>query len=179
MTTTKYPRSGSHNRPYAVELSSETIIAATIVRLEATGEGFRTPLFRAAGAGVLNLAIACNGAPVHARFLKQHSPAVVLVPDDHPDATGPDAWPQARKLARWAGLVALHATGGQHEHYRLFADHAVRCGRLLVVEIELRHLAAWHDLMLREHQPGAVLCLTPRPGNHHPISPAQAGTVLH
>jgi hypothetical protein len=159
--------------------TSPAAISSIIAMQAAGGEAFRIPLFRAAAAGVLAVASAVGGTPIPARILKQRHPTVVLLADDHPGAIGPEAWPQARKLARWAPLVALHATGGQPEHYAMFAAAAVHHGRLLVVEIELRHLAAWRDLMLLERKPGEILCLTPRPGGQHPISPAQAGEAVH
>jgi hypothetical protein len=49
---------------------------------------------------------------------------------------------------------------------------------MLVVELELWHLAAWLDLVRRERRPGENLCLTLRPGEQHPISPAQAGEAV-
>lgn len=164
---------------HTLHLTSSAAIAETIALSEAAGEAFRTPLFRAAAAGVLAIATAVSGTPIPARILKQRHPTTVLLADDHPGAIGPDTWPQARKLARWAPLVALHATGGQAEHYQMFAQATVHYGRLLIVEIELQHLAAWQDLMLLEHRPGEILCITPRPGGQHPVSPAQAGEVVH
>jgi hypothetical protein len=162
-----------------VEFTSRDVIAENIAQQEAGGEGFRVPLFRAAQAGLLAVATVIGGEPVISWILKRQKPTAVVLLDDQPSATGPDAWPQARKLARWAHLVALHATGGQVEHYAHFAQHAVRHGRLLIVEIELRHLDAWRDLIRLERKPSEILCLTPRPGGQHPVSPAQAGECIH
>jgi len=175
----KIPRPGVRVTGHTIELTGHAAIAATIAMQEAGGEAFRVPLFRAAAAGALAVATAIGGSPVPARILKQRHPTVVLLADDHPGAIGPDAWPQAQKLARWAPLVALHATGGQAEHYAMFAQATVHYGRLLIVELELQHLAAWRDLMLLERKPGEILCLMPRPGGQHPISPAQAGECIH
>lgn len=162
----------------SVQYGTPTAIDLLIAQQIAAGEGFRADLFRAASAGKLNLAVPVRGALVRSRILKLRSPTVVLLPDDHPSAIGPEAWPQARKLARWASLVALHATAGQSAHYQMFAEHAVRHGRLLIVEVELRHLPAWLALVQQERQPSQILCLIPRPGGQHPVSPTQAGMVL-
>ncbi len=141
-----------------VSLTSRTAIAETIVRMEAAGEGFRTPLFRAAATGRLAVATAIGGAPVLARLLKQGRPTVVVLADDHPDAIGPEAWPQARKLLRWASA-------------------AVASRRLLLVEMELRHMQAWGRLAERELPRLKLLRIEPINGQH-PVPGAPAGTVI-
>lgn len=162
-----------------VQVYEREAVARVIALQDAAGEGFRAPLLRAAGASALVLATAVGGTRISARVLKLQRPTVVLLADDQPAATGPDAWPQARRLARWARMVALHATGGQPEHYALFAQAAVLHERLLVVELEYCHLAAWRDLMLRERRPSEILCLVPTPGGQHPVPPSQSGGTVH
>ncbi len=162
-----------------LEVRSSTAISSIIALQVAGGEAFRAPLLRAAADGTLAVATAIGGIPIPARVLKQRHPTAVLLADDHPGAIGPNGWRQARKLARWAPLVVLHATGGQPEHYSMFAEAAVRHGRLLIVEIQSQHLPAWLDLVRLERKPGQVLCITPRPGEQHPISPAQAAEAVH
>lgn len=163
---------GVRIRADAVELTTPDAMARLIASTDALGEGFRAPLFRAAQAGVLATVIATSGEKVPARMLKRPHPVAVVVADDHPGATGPAGWPQAAKLMRWARLVAIHATGGQPEHYEMFAIHAVGQRCLLVVEVELRHVLAWRDLALRYHRPGAILLLLPPEGGSHPVQGA-------
>ena len=161
-----------------LSIRSTAVANELIVRSVQIGEDFRIPPMRAARDGLLNLFMAHGGGAVSAKALKLKQPTMVILADDHPTATGPEAWPQARKLARWANLVALHATGGQPAHYDLFTSETIRHGRMLVVELDLRHLAAWLGLVRRERRPGQILCLTPLPGGQHPISPTQAGEAV-
>lgn len=173
------PKAGSGVRVsgHTVEFTTRTTIAQTIARMEAAGEGFRTPLFRAAAQGRLAIATSLGGSPVLSRLLKQRRPTVVVLPDDHPDAIGPDAWPQAGKLLRWANAAIFHASGGRAEEYALIAEAAIRCGRLLLVECELRHLQAWSALAERELPRLNVLRIVPREGQH-PIGGVPAGAVI-
>lgn len=175
------------NNPRGVRLDGRTVeftgrdaiadaIADHIVRAEAAGEGYRTPLLRAAAAGQLAFAMAVGGEPVLSRILKGRLPTAVVVADDCPAATGPDGWQQARKLLRWAHSAVFHAAGGAAEHYQLFADATVICRRLLVVEMELGHMAAWGRLAERELPRLNLLRIVPREGQH-PLPPAQSGTV--
>ncbi len=159
------------------EFTSRTAIAQTIVQLEAIGEGFRAPLFRAAAAGRLAVATAIGGTPVPARFLKLSRPTVIVLADDHPGATGPDAWPQAKKLLRWAHSAVFHAASGDPAHYAMISAATVQCGRMLLVELEFRHMQAWMRLAARELPRLNLLQIVPREGEH-PIRSAPAGAVL-
>ena len=172
-------RPGVYVAATAVELREPAAISALIAASSVAGEAFRAPLLRAAAAGDLAVAAAAYGTPIPARILKQRHPTVALLTDDHPGATGPAAWPQARKLARWAAWIVLHATGGQPEHYALIAAAAVRVGQVLVVECQQRHLAAWQEVVQQERKLRHLLCIMPPPGGQHPVSPAQAGEVVH
>ncbi len=168
---------GAHASGRTVDLRSPTAIAETIVRCEAAGEGFRTPLLRAAAAGRLAVATAIGGAQVHSRILKQRRPTVIVLADDHPDATGPDGWPQARKLLRWAHSAVFHAAGGRAADYEMISAATVTCGRMLLVEIEYRHMEAWMRLAARELPRLNLTCIEPEEGQH-PIPGAPAGAVI-
>lgn len=157
-----------------VEFRSRAAIAETIVRQETMGEGFRNPLFRAASFGLLSVATAIGGTPALSRTLKQSRPIVVVLADDCPDATGPDGWPQARNLLRWARGAVFHAAGGRAEEYEMIAGAAIICGRLLLVEMELRHMRAWGRLAERELPRLNLLRIEPKEGEH-PIRTAPAG----
>ena len=161
-----------------LNFTGQDAIADHIVRVEQAGEGFRTPLLRAAAAGQLGFAMAVNGEPVLARILKRHSPTVVLLADDQPGATGPDGWRQARKLMRWAHSAVFHAAGGEAAHYQLFAEAALTCRRLLVVEMQIRHMPAWARLVERELPRLNLLRIVPQEGQH-PIQGAPTGAVVH
>jgi hypothetical protein len=150
---------------------------AVIVRLLHTHEAFRVPLFRAARDGALCSAQAEGGQPVPASFLKLSRPRLVILADDHPGATGPDAWPQAAKLLRWAHSAVFHAAGGDPAHYAMISAATIGCGRMLLVELEYRHLEAWMRLAERQLPRLNLLQIVPTEGQH-PIQGAPAGTVI-
>jgi hypothetical protein len=175
----------SRNNPRGVSLdgntvrvSTRTAMAEIITRHEAAGAGFRNELFRPAAAGLLAVVTTMDGTPVPARILKRSArPLVVVVGDDHEAAAGPAGWPQAARLLRWAHSAVLHASGGRAEEYALIAATTVACGRMLLVECELRHLSAWSALAARELPRLNLLKIVPHEGEH-PIPGAPAGTVI-
>ena len=161
-----------------VEFTSRTAIAEAIIWHEAAGEAFRNELLRPAAAGLLAVATVMDGAPIASRILKGRRPLVVVVAaEDHPAAIGPDGWLQGRKLLRWADAVVAHAAGGRAEDYAEIADAAIHFGRLLLLEIEHRHMQAWGALIERELPRIAVLRIVPREGQH-PIGGVPAGTGI-
>lgn len=160
----------------ALCISSRDRMNETIGRLPALGEGWRVPLFRAARDGHLALIIAGQGQHVDKRLLAdRRRPQLVILADDHPAAVGPDGWPQARKLMRWSAGVLLHASGGEARWSALAVYLTGQAGRMLMVECELRHHAAW--LALAKAQGRRHLSILPTNGVH-PIAGAPAGEVV-
>ena len=172
------PRPGVAVIGNAPRVSNRDVISETIVRLQQAGEGFRTPLLRAARDGALNLVMVAGGEPVPARALAFQRPTVLLLADDHPDATGPDRWKQAAVLLRWARSGMFHATGGQELHYLGATVAAVGTGRLLLVEMRSEHHRAWFDLTRRVAPKLQLLNLLPVNGGVHPIAGPPAGAAV-
>ncbi len=160
-----------------VSIRSRSAIDEMIVRLDQAGEGFRIPVLRAARDGLINLLLVPRGEHVPARALKFRMPTLLVLLDDAPEADGPDRWPQARKLLRWAGGAVFHASGGLPEHYALAAVMAGIHGRALLVEMEFRHHAAWLQLATRTVPRLPILNIVPAVGNH-PIAGAPAGGAV-
>lgn len=153
-------------------------LADMIARADQLGEAWRVPFLRAAYQGAINLSVAHGGARFPARLMKLTAPTLAILADDVPTATGPDAWPQARRLLRWASGVILHATGGQAQHSVVAVEMTVALRRVVMIEMEYRHHAEWLALATREAPRLRVLNLVPLPGGQHPVQGAPAGTVV-
>jgi hypothetical protein len=160
----------------ALRITSADRISETIARLDALGEGWRAPYFRAARDGLIALMIAGQGQRIDKRLLAdRRRPQLLVLADDHPAATGPSGWPQARKLVRWSSGVLLHASGGEARWSSMAVYLTGQVGRLLMVECELRHRAAW--MALAKAQGRRHLSILPT-GGVHPIAGAPAGAVV-
>ena len=175
--TVHHPRPGVRVDGNTVNLSSREVISETISRLQQAGEGFRTPLLRAARDGLINLVMAHGGQRIASHALKFERPTVILLADDHPGAIGPDGWPQVVKLLRWARSGLFHAAAGHQAHYLAAAIAADTTGRTLMVEMEFRHHQAWLELSKRVAPQLRLLNILPT-GGIHPISGPPAGEVI-
>lgn len=153
-------------------------LAEMIARADQMGEGWRVPIFRAAYQGIINLSVAHGGARFPSRLMKLTMPTLAILADDLPTATGPDAWPQARRLLRWASGVVLHATGAQPRDAILAVEMTLALRRVVMVEMEYRHHASWLALAEREVPRLRVMNIIPPPGGQHPVQGAPAGTVV-
>jgi uncharacterized protein YndB with AHSA1/START domain len=160
-------------------LTGQAEIAEAIVHMQQAGEGYRLPLIRAAAEGRLAALAASHGAPVPTRYLTIQKPTVISLCDDHPGATGPGRWKQVRRLLRWANVTVLHATGGEEHHYELITAMAMMLGRVLVIEMQQQHHAAW-KAMVDSYAPRLKgISIVPPAGDCHPRLTAPAGAVVH
>lgn len=159
---------------HSFHFTTPTQLAEVIVRMEQAGEGYRLPLIRAAATGRLEVVLAIHGQPVPACHLKQTMPTIVILADDHPASTGPAPWRQVRRLLRWAQVVVLHATGGAKEHFEMLTETTELTGRVLLIEMQYCHHAAWLTLVQPYMPRLKVLSIVPPPGDHHPRRPAEA-----
>jgi hypothetical protein len=156
---------------------NKRVLAEMIARAEPMGEGWRLPVLRAAYQGIINFSISQGGTPFPSRFFALTRPTIAIITDDHPGATGPGAWPQARHLFRWANVAILHAAGGKAEHSVIAVEAAVALNRVVQVEMELRHHAAWLALAMRERPRLRILNVLPTQGVH-PLPGVPAGEAI-
>ena len=125
------------------------------------------PLIRAVRDGLITLIAPERAAPWPKRAIEAvRRPAIVLLGDDDDRSTGPTGWRCANAASRWPRSAVLHATGGKPEHYAMAVVTAGLCWRVLFVETDLAHSAAWHGLLDRRRIP--VLSIVPPPGSQHP-----------
>ncbi len=100
------------------------------------------------------------------RFLAMSAgrPTLVLIGDDDGDDTGPDGWPMARRLLRWARVVVLHGTGAERWHYETTVNTAELHGQVLMVECSTATLPAWMEATRRWAPNAGVQVLRVPPG---------------
>jgi hypothetical protein len=160
----------------SIHLTQASELADFIVRVQQSGEGFRLPLLRAVAAGRLAVVAVAGGQPAPEHHLKEAKPTTIIISDDTPAAIGPRRWRQLPKLMDWATVVVLHATAGQPEHYEMITTATLMAKRVLVVEMQQRHHAAWLQRVSRRGP--RVINFVPPPGDVHPRAGAPVGTVM-
>lgn len=168
------PRPGCSVTDDGVSIRNASVMNEIISRMCQVGEGFRAPALRAARDGLINLALVPPGERVSARILKFRAPTMLILLDDAPDAAGPDRWPQAAKLLRWAGHATFHAAAGQEAHYGAAVLMAGATGRALLVEMPSADHPAWLRLAARTAPRLPLLNIVPTHGVH-PIEGAPKG----
>ena len=153
-------------------------MADIAVRLTQAGEPHLVPLIRATMDRALRFVIVAPGKRVPLRMLqdKPGRPLAVILSGDGKAAVGPDAFPQARRLLRWTRGIMVHATGGKLEHYAEAARATVLTRRLVVVETDTAHEAAWLALAASTAPGTPMLRITAPPGAApHPNHAVPAG----
>ena len=157
-------------------------LADLAVKLRQAGADHQVPLIHAAMAGKIRVAFIPPGSRLPLQLLKAATdprPFAVILAGDGPDPVGPSAFPQARRLLRWAGGIIVHVTGGLPEHYALAAGATVLLHRLVLVETNAACEAAWCDLVANLAPSTPTLRITVRPGApQHPTFIRAAGEVL-
>ena len=153
-------------------------MAEYLRRMEQAGDTWHSPLIRAAMAGALRFVVVSHGArlPLSVLDLQRNPvPLVVIVGGDAGGPAAPDAFPQARRLMRWAGFILLHGTGGEAWHYAIAAEAAAQVRRVLIVETTGAALPAWVALKadVASRTPSLGLKVPPgMPAHPHEAPPA-------
>lgn len=165
-----------------IPLTDPARITTLIRGLDAAGAPWHGPLFRAALAGELQVLLVQPGARVSRVLLNgagRPVPLVVLLAGDGGGPADPDAFPQARRLMRWARFILLHGAGGEVWHYRLAVEAAQAHRRLLIAETTSAALPAWIALK-RAVAPGTrgLVVAVPEGEPPHPSMPARPGAVV-
>lgn len=161
-------------------VTGEAGLADMAVRMAQAGAP-QVPLIRAALEEGLNVAMVQPRGRVPLRFLdpvRHPGPLVVVLGGDGPVAAGPDAFPQALRLLRWARAIMVHGAGGDPRHYTLVVQAARVVRRVLVVECTSADMPAWMALRATHAPETATLGIAVRPGDTHPNWTAPAGTVV-
>lgn len=163
MPTTAFP---SSEPPDLIRLRPEDMDHAAVVLADLAP--FTLPLIRAARLGLIALAAVPRGVPPRRRLLEETKrPVCVLIGDDDHASTGPGAWPGARWLSYWGRAAIVHAAGGEPEHYSIAVAATLAHGRLLLVETDTAHEAAWCRF-LGEGRRCPLLRIVPHDGRQHP-----------
>lgn len=161
------------------------VMADIIRRAELAGATWGIPLFRAVSMGIVRMAMIPRGERLSLSVLdmaKYPQPLVVVVNGDGLDASGPEGFPQARRLIQWAAYTVLHGAAGKPEHYAVAVEAALHYRRLLFVECRGDHLQAWVDLKQRLAPKTHSLILQTPPGappHMGEMKPAQTETAVH
>lgn len=114
--------------------------------MQAARADWHVPVVQAALRGESQTMILAAGARMPLAMLdpvRNPKPLIVILGDDYGPSEGPDAFPQARRLFRWARWMMLHGAGGEPWHYAMAAEAAVLMGRVLIVETSSAGLPAW------------------------------------
>ncbi len=157
-------------------------MAEAVRRMEQAGAGWHVPLLRAVMAGDLRAAFVAPGSRVPLSLLdmtRHPRPLAVVLMGDGGGPAEPAAFPQARRLLRWARFIVLHGAGGDAWHYGLAAAAAARFRRVVIAETTSAALPAWFALKAEVAPATPGIGWTVPPGQPaHPINAAPAGAVL-
>ena len=93
-------------------------------------------------------------------------PQLISIGDDGDLPTGPDGWPQAKRLLKWARRVIVHAGPGRVEEYQDAVIETVLVGRVLLIETGTAHAEAWRVLAVAARPDHSVHVLLPAHGPH-------------
>lgn len=153
-------------------IDKQSGISRAVAALHQVGAGHRVPLLQALHRGRITLLEARR--PGSSKLFKlwaataARTPAVALIGDDDcasPD--GPDTWPIAPRMLRWARFILIHG-GGQPDRY----EHAVRLaeasGRLMMVECSSANVEAWQEAAARWAVNAQGEVMRPPPESLHP-----------
>lgn len=145
-----------------------------------TGFEFRIPLITAVLDGrIAHFEVQRSGSVSELkRFmaLAARRPTLVLIGDDDDEPTGPDGWPCAQRLLKWARVIVLHATGAERWHYETTVNTAEARGKVLMIETNSAQLPAWMAATKRWAPQAGVQVLQVQPGEpaHPTISTPRA-----
>jgi hypothetical protein len=154
------------------KINTRDDIPPAIARLQAAGAWHRVGLLQAVYHGLIDHTELHRGTS--ARYFKRWAaascqPALALVgDDDHETPDGPDTWPLAPRVLRWARFILIHGGAGRPEHY----EHAIALTgtfrRVLMVECSSRNIPAWQAAAERWAVGAQGLTMQPPSGFPHP-----------
>jgi hypothetical protein len=101
------------------------------------------------------------------RSLRSSLPTIVLISDDAGDSRDPDQWRCSMSVIAWARCAIIHGCGAEAWHYQAAISAAEDMSRVLFVETDSAHAAAWGAAIAPREIP--VLSVLVAPGKVHPI----------
>ncbi len=147
-------------------------IPAVIAKMQVAGAGHRVPLLQALYRGqIAHLEMHRHSS---ARLFKQWAamsrlPALALLgDDDHSPLDGPDTWPLAPRVLRWARFVVVHGGAGRPEHYEHVLALTAVYRRVVMIECSSNNISAWQAAAERWAVGAQGVTMQPPPGCPHP-----------
>lgn len=162
---------------FTLQINSVEDARRAVHLYQQTGFDFRIPLVQAVLDGrIAHFETRRSGCARRLKVflaLTARRPTLILIGDDDDCPTGPDGWPVARRLLRWASFIVLHGTGAERWHYETTINTAELCGRVLMVETSSAMLPAWSAATRRWAPETGVQILKVSEGlPPHPVSMA-------
>lgn len=155
-----------------VHIDSWEAIPAAISRMQTAGADHRVPILRALYRGeIAHLELGRGGST---SAFKRWAAAIqlpglaLLGDDDHAAADGPDTWPIAHRVLRWARFILIHGGTGDASHYDYAVELARQYRRLVMIECSSANIAAWESAASRWCAGAEGLVMRPPPGVVHP-----------
>ena len=147
-------------------------IPTAIATMQAAGADHRIPLMQGLYHGrIAHLELHRDGSARQFKMWAAMSrlPAVLLLgDDDHAEQAGPDTWPIAPRVLRWARFVLIHGGAGRPEHYEYAINLAGTFRRLAMIECSSGNVGAWRQAAERWAVNAAGQVMQPPPGFPHP-----------
>ncbi|MGI4941320.1 MAG: hypothetical protein ACRYHQ_12310 [Janthinobacterium lividum] len=155
-----------------LSINSWDDIPAAIARFQAAGAGHRVPLLQALYHGQiahLELHRASSARQFKQWAAASRLPALALLgDDDHEPQGGPDSWPVAARVMRWARFILIHGGAGRPEHYQYAVALAGVHKRVVMVECSSTNIPVWQGAAERWALGARGLTMKPPPGRPHP-----------
>lgn len=168
-----------------MERDAADLMPQLIAHATAQGRTYVLPMLQACLQGHVRLLFIAPGQGFPLSTLdrvKDPRPLIVILGGDGLNAQGPDGFPRAVRLLRWASRIMLHGTGGEPGHYQLAVQGALATGRCLLVESRGDHLPAWVELRAKVAPNTQTLILKTPPGappHLGEMRPAEPGETVH
>ncbi len=160
-----------------IRINSLADIPGAISAMQQAGAHHRVPLMQALYHG--RIALMDLYRPASATMVKRwmaaaRLPAIAMIGDDDEGAEqGPDTWPVAARLLRWARFVVIHGGAGYSKHYEHVVTLALIHRRVLMIECSSANVAAWNEAAARFCVGAGGLVLAPPAGVAHPCRKAE------